>query len=36
MASNNSSNLAQSLADTAGQYAYQNYAAMSVAIKLTL
>ena len=26
MASNNSSNLAQSLADTAGQYAYQNYA----------
>jgi len=25
MASNNSSNLAQSLADTAGQYAYQNY-----------
>jgi len=27
MASNNSSNLAQSLADTAGQYAYQNYAA---------
>jgi len=27
MASNNSSNLAQSLADTAGQYAYTNYAA---------
>ena len=27
MASNNSSNLATSLADTAGQYAYQNYAA---------
>ena len=26
MASNNSSNLAQSLSDTAGQYAYQNYA----------
>ena len=26
MASNNSANLAQSLADTAGQYAYQNYA----------
>jgi hypothetical protein len=26
MASNNSSNLAQSLADTAGQYSYQNYA----------
>ena len=26
MASNNSSNLAQSLADTAGSYAYQNYA----------
>jgi len=26
LASNNSSNLAQSLADTAGQYAYQNYA----------
>ena len=26
LASNNSSNLAQSLADTAGQYSYQNYA----------